>query len=251
MESTADDAGPPPSRRLPRLVIVEIVVAALIVAALVGYVAIRVRQHQDAWLIRPTGIPASVSTRTADLMQLSPVPPAGAPGFTLTDQAGHTMSLASFRGRVVVLEFMDPHCTDICPIVSQEFIYAYRDLGRLASRVVFLAVNVNQYHLQVADVAAFSREQRLTAIPTWHFLTGPYPSLRAVWQAYDVEVEAPSPNADIIHSSVMYFIDRRGRERYLASPMADHTTAGTAYLPADQLTAWGQGIAQVARQLAG
>ena len=247
----ADDATAPRSRRLPRLVIIEIVVAALIFAAVAGYVAIRVRQHQEGLLIRPTGIPASVSTRTADLMQLSPVPPVGAPGFTLTDQAGHILSLVGLRGRVVVLEFMDPHCTDICPIVSQEFIDAYRDLGRLAPRVVFVAVNVNQYHLRVADVVAFSREQRLTTIPSWHFVTGPYPSLRAVWQAYDVAVEAPSPNADIIHSSAMYFIDRQGRERYLASPMADHTSAGSSYLPADQLTAWGQGIAQVARQLAG
>jgi cytochrome oxidase Cu insertion factor (SCO1/SenC/PrrC family) len=123
---------------------------------------IRVRQHDDGLAIRPTGIPASVATRTADLMQLSPVPPTRAPGFTLTDQATHTLSLASLRGRVVVLEFMDPHCTDICPIVSQEFIDAYRDLGSRASGVVFLAVNVNRYHLRVADVAAFSAEQRLT-----------------------------------------------------------------------------------------
>jgi hypothetical protein len=43
----------------------------------------------------------------------------------------------------------------------------------------------------------------------------------------------------------------QGRERYLASPMVDHTSAGSSYLPADQLTAWGQGIAQVARQLTG
>ena len=49
----------------------------------------------------------------------------------------------------------------------------------------------------------------------------------------------------------MYFINRQGRERYLASPMADHTSTGTSYLPAGQLTAWGQGIAQVARHLAG
>jgi cytochrome oxidase Cu insertion factor (SCO1/SenC/PrrC family) len=219
------------------------------VAAAVGYVLIRVRQHDEGLLIRPTGIPASVSTRTADMMQLSPVPTARAPAFTLADQAGRALSLESFRGKVVVLEFMDPHCTDICPIVSQEFIDAYRDLGSLAPRVVFLAVNVNRYHLRVADVAAFSAEQRLTTIPSWHFLTGSYPRLRAVWQAYNVGVEAPNPNADIIHSSVMYFIDREGRERYLASPMADHSKAGSSYLPADQLAAWGQGIAQVARDL--
>jgi cytochrome oxidase Cu insertion factor (SCO1/SenC/PrrC family) len=178
------------------------------------------------------------------------VPRSLAPGFTLTDQSGRTVPLASLRGKVVVLEFMDPHCTDICPIVSQEFIDAYRDLGDRASQVAFVAVNVNRYHLQVADVAAFSTEQRLTTLPSWHFVTGPYTSLQAVWQAYNVEVEAPSPSADVIHSSVMYFIDPSGQERYVASPMADHTSAGTSFVPAGQLAAWGHGIAQVALQLA-
>jgi hypothetical protein len=42
-----------------------------------------------------------------------------------------------------------------------------------------------------------------------------------------------------------------GRERYLASPQADHTTSGTSYLPADQITAWGRGIAPAATLLAG
>lgn len=236
--------------RIPGVVVAGILVVILGLAAAAGLVAIRWRQHDQALLIRPTGIPASVSTSTADMMQLSPVPRTTAPGFTLTDQAAHSFSLASFRGSVVVLEFMDPDCTDICPIVSREFFTAYRDLGREASRVVFLAVNVNRYHLQVADVAAFSAEQHLTAIPSWHFLTGSYASLRAVWEAYNIEVEAPSPNADIIHSSAMYFIDPGGHERYLASPMVDHTTSGSSYLPANQLAAWGQGIAQVARQLA-
>jgi protein SCO1 len=69
---------------------------------------------------RPTGIPASVSDAQINLMGLSPVPVRPAPGFTLTDQDGRTLSLASLRGKAVVLEFMDPHCTDICPIVSHE-----------------------------------------------------------------------------------------------------------------------------------
>ncbi len=239
-------------QRRPGAVFVAAVVAALVLVAVAGYAVIRVLQHQDtAAVLRPSGIPASVSTSLADLMQLSPVPVTRAPGFALTDQAGHQMSLAGLRGRVVVLEFMDPHCADICPIVSQEFISAYRDLGSRAARVVFVAVNVNRYHLRVADVAAFSGEQRLTTLPSWHFLTGPYPSLRAIWQAYDEAVDAPGPDADVIHSSVMYFIDPQGRERFLASPMADHTAGGASYLPAGQLSAWGQGIAMVARQLAG
>ena len=58
-------------------------------------------------------------------MELSPVPARAAPGFTLTDQDGHVLPLSALRGKVVVLEFMDPHCTDICPIVSAEFTEAY------------------------------------------------------------------------------------------------------------------------------
>ena len=236
-------------RRARGLVVIAAAVAVLIIAAGAGYAVIGVRQHQQAAGLRPSGIPASVSTSLANLMQLSPVPVTNAPGFTLTDQGGHAMSLASLRGRVVVLDFMDPHCTDICPIVSQEFTDAYRDLGASAPQVVFLAVNVNRYHLQVADVAAFSSEQRLTKIPAWHFLTGSYPSLRAVWQAYQIEVNAPGPDADVIHSSQMYFIDPQGRERFLASPMADHTASGSSYLPASQLASWGHGIALVASHL--
>ena len=250
VDGTVGDIGKSPRRHVPVAVVIGVGTVVIGLIAAIGFVMIRAKQHDTALLRRPVGIPASVSTRTADLMQLSPVPKAVAPGFTLTDQAGRDLSLASFRGRVVVLDFMDPHCTDVCPIVSQEFIDAYRALGGKASQVVFLAVNVNQYHLGVADVAAFSSEQRLTTIPTWHFVTGPYQSLRTVWGAYNIEVEAPSPNADILHSSVMYFIDPEGRERYLADPMADHTKAGYSYLPADRLAAWGQGIALVARNLA-
>jgi len=200
--------------------------------------------------MRVSGIPASVSTSLANLMELSPVPASKAPAFTLTDQEGRRLSLASFKGRAVVLEFMDPHCTDICPLVSQEFIDAYHDLGGTAGRVVFVAVNVNPYHLRVADMAAYSNEHQLGTIPSWHFLTGALPSLRSVWHDYDVAVQAPSRNADVIHSSVVYFIDARGRERYVASPMADHGAGGSSYLPAGQLASWGHGIALVARQMA-
>jgi cytochrome oxidase Cu insertion factor (SCO1/SenC/PrrC family) len=104
----------PSLRRGPGLVVIAAAVAVLIAAASAGYAVIRVRQHEASEL-RASGIPASVSTSLANLMQLSPIPVTSAPGFTLTDQGGQTMSLAGLKGHVVVLEFMDPHCTDICP----------------------------------------------------------------------------------------------------------------------------------------
>lgn len=226
------------------------ILAAIIVAgaAVITVVAVT-RATSGPQLARPTGIPASVSDGQINLMGLSPVPVRPAPGFTLTDQDGRTLSLSSLRGKVVVLEFMDPHCTDICPIVSQEYVDAYRDLGPLAGRVVFAAVNVNQYHAAVADMMAYSREQHLTTIPGWHFFTGPVPDLRKVWNGYEIAVQVPSPDAGIVHTSAVYFIDPAGRERFIAAPMADRTSSGASYLPAGQLAAWGQGIAQVARTL--
>ena len=95
------------------------------------------------------------------------------------------------------------------------------------------------------------RKCQLGIVISWYFLTGSVAALRAVWGDYNVQVAAPNPDADIVHSSVVYFIDPAGRERFIASPMADHSASGTAYLPSGQITEWGHGIAQVARELAG
>jgi cytochrome oxidase Cu insertion factor (SCO1/SenC/PrrC family) len=201
--------------------------AAVLVIAASAVAVIAVRGHQRGSLARqrPSGIPASIPDRTINLMGLAPVPARPAPGFTLTDQDGRAVPLSGWRGKVVVLEFMDPHCTDTCPLVSQEFVDAYHDLGRAAPDVVFAAVNVNQYRNRVPDVLAYSRAHQLITIPGWHFLTGPAAALRAVWRAYNVEVQAPSPDADIVHTSAVYFIGPGGTERYVADPMVDHTAA--------------------------
>ena len=237
------------SVRTPVLLLVALVVLIVVSA---GFVVVAVRHHNAAQApvsLRATGVPASISTRIADLMALSPVPNHEAPSFTLTDQNGHAISLSSMRGKAVVLEFMDPHCVDICPIVSQEFVDAYHDLGAQASKVIFVAINVNKYFASVTDMKTFTNEHRLNTIPSWHFLTGPVAGLPAIWHAYGIDVIAPTPTSDIIHTSVMYFIDPKGHERFLANPMVDHTSKGSAYLPATSLTAWGHGIALTLKDL--
>jgi cytochrome oxidase Cu insertion factor (SCO1/SenC/PrrC family) len=246
----ADGGAAATRRHFPGPMLLAILGVAVLLAGAFAFLAVRHHNQENALSSnRATGIPASVPTSLANMMALSPVPAHPAPNFTLVDQSGHTLSLSTFRGRAVVLEFMDTHCTDICPIVSQEFVDAYRDLGKAASHVVFVGVNVNQYHAEVSDVANFSHEHQLDTIVSWHFFTGSVSALQAVWHDYGIEVEAPNPNSDIIHSSFVYFIDPSGHERYLGNPTDDHTANGTAYLPAGPLASWGQGIALVARSL--
>jgi cytochrome oxidase Cu insertion factor (SCO1/SenC/PrrC family) len=148
-----------------------------------------------------------------------------------------------------VLEFMDPNCVDICPIVSQEFVDAYRDLGPAGPGVIFLGVNVNPFHTDVASVRAYSDAHSLNAVTSWHFLTGPASALQPVWHDYNVSVSAPNAAADVVHTSVVYFIDPAGQVRYVAFPMVDHTANGTSYLPAGPTASWGRGIALVAASM--
>ena len=220
----------------------------VLLSAIFAVVAERVHADHSS-TPRASGLPASVSTDVANLMGLTALPSRAADDFVLTDQRGRTLPFASFKGRTVALEFMDPHCTDICPIVSQEFVDAYHDLGKSADKVVFVAVNVNRFHTSVAAMSTYSEAHLLSTIPTWHFFTGSVKALAAVWHAYKIEVTAPGPNADIIHTSIVYFIDPNGRERYAAFPIDDHTAKGTAFLPATQIGTWGSGIAAVLKDL--
>ena len=175
---------------------------------------------------------------SAQLMGLTQIPNQPAPDITLVDQNGNRVSLSSFRGKIVVLEFMDPVCTDICPIISAEFVRANQLLGSRSRGVVFVAVNVNQYHESVADVKKFSNEHGLSKLNNWYFLTGSTSQLQKVWKDYNIYVK-PNPTGDVQHSSFMYFIDRNGNEQALANP--DNNPS--------QVEQWAKGIVAVTLQM--
>lgn len=247
--SDSPSEAPPQRSRGPGAALVVVLVLAVVASGSFAAYALNHRSPATTNLVRVTGIPSNISTATANLMALSPVPARPAPNFTLTDQNGHTLSLSSFKGRAVILEFMDPHCVDICPLVAQEYIDAYHNLGAAASKVVFVAINVNQYFASVADMKTFSTEHSLTTIPSWHFFTGTTAALHAAWRDFNIEVIAKNPRADIVHTSALYVIDATGHERFLAVPQVDHHSGGAAFLPANTLTAWGRGIATLARDV--
>ena len=224
--------------------------AVILAGAAVVTVFAVMRARGGPQVARPSGIPAIVSDAQINLMGLSPVPAGPAPGFTLTDQNGRTVSLSALRGKVVVLEFMDPHCTDICPMVSQEFVDAYHDLGPLA-RQGRLRRGQRQPvprrgvgHAGLLPRAAADHDPRLAFLHRAR--------RRPAGGLARLRHRGPGAQPGRRHRAHLGRVLHRpgGRERYLAEPMADHTTCGAAYLPAGQIAAWGQGIAQVARALA-
>ena len=95
-----------------------------------------------------------------------------APAFTLTNQSGRPVSLASLRGKVVLLTFLDPVCTSDCPLIAQEFRQADELLGGHSRQVELVAVVTNPVYNQPEYTAAFDRQEHLSTLPNWQYLTG-------------------------------------------------------------------------------
>ncbi len=136
-----------------------------------------------------------------------------AKGFTLTDQHGRTVSLASLHGKVVLLTFLDPVCTSDCPLIAQEFRAAGQLLGSASHNVELVAVVANPVYHQVADVQAFDRQEGLNQIPNWLYLTGTVPQLQQVWRNYGIAAIIEPAGSMIGHSEIAYIIDRNGHVR--------------------------------------
>jgi cytochrome oxidase Cu insertion factor (SCO1/SenC/PrrC family) len=143
-----------------------------------------------------------------------------APAFQLTDQNGQPVSLASLRGKVVVMTFLDPVCTSDCPIIGAEMKEAGVLLGSADKDVDLVAVVANPIYRSVEFTQAFDREEGLNTVPNWLYLTGSLSQLSQVWQHYGVAAETLPAGAMIDHSDLALVIDRTGhiREEVGADP---------------------------------
>lgn len=138
---------------------------------------------------------------------------APAPGFTLTDQHGQQVSFASLRGKAVALTFLDPVCSSACPLIAQEFRQADTMLGAQSARTEFVAVVANPIYHSVATVQAFDRQEGLTHVGNWLYLTGPVGRLRNVWRRYGIEVAVTPAGSMVAHGELAFVIDPQGHER--------------------------------------
>jgi len=145
-----------------------------------------------------------------------------APDFTLTDERGRSISLSSFRGKVVMLAFNDSECTTICPLTTSAMVEARRALGPAAPQVELLGVDANPHATSVHDVLSYSQTHGL--LGQWHFLTSSLPRLRAVWSAYHVAVQIERGQID--HTPALFMIDPQGRLRRVYLTQTSYAAVG-------------------------
>ena len=118
-----------------------------------------------------------------------------APAFTLTDQHGHSVSLASYRGQVTIVAFVYSTCGATCVVIAQQIRGALDELSR---PVPVLLISADP----AADTPARVRDflSRVSLSGRVSYLRGDAAQLRRVWHAFGVTPASA---------------DRAGRERVI------------------------------------
>jgi protein SCO1 len=147
--------------------------------------------------------------------------PAGkklAPGFSLRSESGRPISLDEFRGRPVIVTFIDPLCRNLCPLEAKV-------LGRVVAqlpasqRPAILAVSTNRW----ADARKnLLLDKSKWSLPSdWHWAVGAPAALARVWKSYAIGVSVATKTIAgikvrrITHTEAAYLVDPRGYQRAL------------------------------------
>ena len=141
-----------------------------------------------------------------------------APGFALTDQNGKPVSLAAFRGRPVIVTFIDPLCRNLCPLEAKVLDRVVASFPA-AQRPAILAVSVNRY----ADARKnLLLDERKWSLPSdWHWAVGKPTALARVWKQYGIGVSVSTKTIagvtvhQITHTEASMIVDPKGYERAL------------------------------------
>ena len=131
------------------------------------------------------------------------------PDIRLTNQFGQPMSLRQFRGKVMLIGFVDSECTTVCPLTTLAMLEAKQMLGAAGDHVQLLGIDANPDAITTSDVLGYSRAHSM--VNRWDFLTGSLPQLKAAWKAFDIYARIDSGQVD--HTPALYVVDAQGREQ--------------------------------------
>jgi protein SCO1/2 len=134
-----------------------------------------------------------------------------APDFALTDQSGAEVTLASLRGKTLLIDFIYTHCPGPCPILTGRHAQVQRGLApELRARVHFVSISLDPERDTPAVLANYARA-RGADLAGWSFLTGDPERVRDVLKRYGVFAQQSANPGEIDHVVVTLLVDAQGR----------------------------------------
>jgi protein SCO1 len=140
-----------------------------------------------------------------------------APAFTLQDADGRTVSLASFRGKVVVLHFIYASCPDVCPLHADRIaeIQGMLNQSPMKEQVQFVSITTDPSRDTPPVLRDFGRAHGLDPV-NWVFLTTTADqsegATRNLAQQFGHRFDK-SDGGYQTHGIVTHVIDKQGRWR--------------------------------------
>jgi len=139
------------------------------------------------------------------------------PAFTLANQDGESVSLADFKGKVVLVTAVYSTCTKTCPMMLTK-IRTVLDQLTPAERndlaVVAFSLNPEADTRELRQMTAriYSMES-----PRFHFVNGVPSEVNALLDKLSVVRTRDEETGQIVHSNLFFLLDRDGRIAYRLS----------------------------------
>jgi len=142
--------------------------------------------------------------------------------FSLTSDAGKSVTAADFRGKYVMMYFGYTHCPDVCPLTLVHLHGVMQKLGAEADkvRILFVSVDPARDTPQVLHQYVTAFDPRIVGLTgTRQQITAMAKRYRA---AFNQDAKQPNGGYEVSHSSGIYIFDTQGRARLLGTS-ADST----------------------------
>jgi protein SCO1/2 len=140
-----------------------------------------------------------------------------APTFTLQDGSARAISLADFRGKVVVLHFVYTNCPDVCPLHTERIaeIQAMVNQSPMKQQVAFATVTTDPSRDRGEVLVEYGKSHGLDPV-NWMFLTTksdqPEDATRSLAEQFGHRFDK-SGDGYQTHGIVTHVIDKEGRWR--------------------------------------
>jgi protein SCO1 len=133
------------------------------------------------------------------------------PDVGLIDQHGNTVSLASLKGKPVLIDFIYTSCASICPVLTAKMVSVARQLGpALGASVTIVSITLDPEHDSPAQLASYAKSQGADA-RGWLFLTGKPAQVDQVLALFKLRRTRES-DGSIMHSVSAFLLGPDGHQ---------------------------------------
>jgi len=133
------------------------------------------------------------------------------PDVSLIDQHGQAISLASLKGKPVLIDFIYTSCASTCPVLTSKMAAVARELGpALGANVTIVSITLDPEHDGPAQLGAYAKSQAVES-NSWLFLTGKPADIDQVLAAFKLRRMRES-DGSIMHSVSAFLLGPDGHQ---------------------------------------